>query len=174
MATTAKKSKSKKNTRGKSEGQKRPNKAEQPDHLRGRQKPEEFRQYGLFMALPTEERKEIFGFTTDKQFASHFKVHPGTLSEWKWEEDLWSIRDQYLIVFKKHTADIIAALAKRAKRTGEAFHSLSFLKVVEGFTEKTGLDLTSKGKRITGFEVIVRHATKEPTSSRDPRPADHK
>jgi hypothetical protein len=119
------------------------------------------------MALPIEERKEIFGFTTDKQFAAHFKIHPGTLSEWKWETDLWEIRDQYLIVFKKHTAEIIAALAKRAKRTGEAFHSLSFLKVVEGFTEKSGLDITSKGKRITGFSVVIRHAKNSPTSSRD-------
>ncbi|HOB90067.1 MAG TPA: hypothetical protein PKG74_01910, partial [Candidatus Colwellbacteria bacterium] len=90
-----------------------------------------------------------------------------TLSEWKLREELWSIRDQYLIVFKKHTADIISALAKRAKRTGEAFHSLSFLKVVEGFTEKTGIDLTSKGKKITGFEVVVRHAKNSPSSSRD-------
>lgn len=149
----------------------RTNRGELPGSLHNRTKPEEFRQYGLFMALPHEERKEIFGFTTDKQFGAHFKVSPQTLSEWKWEEDLWSIRDQYLIVFKKHTAEIIAALAKRAKRTGEAFHSLSFLKVVEGFTEKTGLDLTSKGKRITGFDVVVRHAKNEPTSSRDPQPA---
>lgn len=166
--TKAAKEKSKKNiSRGRGKGRQRPKGAEQPDHLRGRQKPEEFRQYGLFMALPIEERKEIFGFTTDKQFAAHFKIHPGTLSEWKWEEDLWSIRDQYLIVFKKHTAEIIAALAKRAKRTGEAFHSLSFLKVVEGFTEKTGLDITSKGKRVGGFEVVIRHAKNSPTSSRD-------
>lgn len=144
-----------------------PHKPKQPDQLIGRKKPEEFRQYGLFMALPTEERKAIFGFTTDKQFASKFKVNPGTLSEWKWEDDLWSVRDQYLIVFKKHTANIISALAKRAERTGEAFHSLSFLKVVEGFTEKTGIDLTSRGKKVTGFDVVVRHAKNEPTSSRN-------
>lgn len=145
-----------------------PHKPEEPGQLHGKKKPEEFRQYGLFMALPSEERKEIFGFTTDKQFAAHFKVNPGTLSEWKWEEELWGIRDQYLIVFKKHTAEIIAALAKRAKRTGEAFHTLSFLKVVEGFTEKSGLDITSKGKRVSGFEVLIRHAKNSPTSSRDP------
>jgi hypothetical protein len=167
MSKPAKEKTKKKISRGSVKRKADANKGEHPDRLHNRTKPEEFRQYGLFMALPHEERKEIFGFTTDKQFAAHFKVHPGTLSEWKWEEDLWSIRDQYLIVFKKHTAEIIAALAKRAKRTGEAFHSLSFLKVVEGFTEKTGLDITSKGKRVGGFEVVIRHAKNSPTSSRD-------
>lgn len=137
-------------------------------------KQEEFRQYALFMALPKEDRESVFGFTTDAQFASKFKLHPGTLSEWKWREDLWKIRDQHLIIFKKHTSEIIAALASRAKRTGEAFHSLSFLKVVEGFTEKQGLDLTSKGKRVSGFEVVIRHAKHSPTSSRDKKPGDGK
>lgn len=172
MAARKKKTKASRAS-GKKRGD-RANGGEQPDHLHGRQKPEEFRQYGLFMALPIEERKEIFGFTTDKQFGAHFKVSPQTLSEWKWEESLWTIRDQYLIVFKKHTAEIIAALAKRAKRTGEAFHSLSFLKVVEGFTEKTGLDITSKGRKVSGFTVEIVHAKNSPTSSRDPRPADGK
>ena len=143
-------------------------KPEHPDRLTNRTKPDEFRQYGLFMALPGEERMEIFGFKTDKDFAAKFKIHPGTLSDWKYEEELWEIRDSYLIQFKKHTADIIAALAKRAKKSGEAFHSLTFLKVVEGFTEKTGLDVTSKGKKVTGFEVTIRHAQHVPTSSRQP------
>lgn len=160
MGKTAPKKKNKK--AGKKSNTK-PNEGKEPDHLTGKRKPEEFRQYGLFMALPAEERKEIFAFTTDKQFADHFKVNPATLSKWKWEPELWEIRDQYLIVFKKHTAEIIAALAKRAKRTGEAFHSLSFLKVVEGFTEKSGLDITSKGKRVSGFEVVIRHAKNSPT-----------
>lgn len=127
----------------------------------------EFNQYGLFLALGHEERKAIFGFSTDQQFAKKFSVHPSTLSHWKLEEELWTIRDRYLIVYKKHTGPIIAALAKRAVRTGEAFHSLSFLKVVEGFTEKTGLDITSKGKRVGGFKVVVRHAAHSPTTSRN-------
>jgi len=121
------------------------------------------------MALPTEERKEIFGFTTDTQFAKEYDLENSTLSRWKWEPELWEIRDEYLVVFKKHTAEVIAALAKRAKRSGEAFHALSFLKVVEGFTEKTGLDITSKGKRVAGFRVEVVHAAKSPTST--PAPA---
>jgi hypothetical protein len=170
MSKTAKEKTKNKTPRGTTKRKPSPNKPTQPDRITGKKKPEEFRQYGLFMALPQEERKEIFGFTTDKQFAAHFKVNPGTLSEWKWEEDLWSIRDQYLIVFKKHTADIIASLAKRAKRTGEAFHTLSFLKVVEGFTEKNAVDFTSKGRKISGFEVVIKHASHAPTSSRDKKP----
>ena len=126
---------------------------------------QEFEQYGLFCALPTVERKAVFGFTNDGQFAKHFDVAPATLSHWKLEEELWTIRDRYLITFKKHTAPIIAALAKRAERTGEAFHSLSFLKVVEGFTEKTGLDITSKGKKVGGFVVEIVHGKNLPTSS---------
>lgn len=131
-------------------------------------KPEEFRRFGAFMALPIEERKAVFGFSTEKQFAAHFKVRPATLSEWKQREELWQIRDEHLIAFKKHTTAVIDALAKRAMRTGDAFHALSFLKVVEGFTEKTGMDLASKGRQIRGFDVIVHHTKHSPTSSRDP------
>lgn len=129
-------------------------------------KPEEFRRFGLFMALPSDERKAVFGFTTEKQFATRYGVRAATLTEWKQREDFWNVRDKHLIRFKKHTAAIINALAKRAERTGDAFHALTFLKVVEGFTEKAGMDLTSKGKQINGFKVIVQHAQKSPTSSR--------
>lgn len=167
MATSANK---KTPTRTREKRGKDRTKAKPRGYVPGIRKPEEFRQYALFLALPTEDRKTIFGFTTDKQFGDKFDIHPGTLSEWKWNEDLWEIRDQHLIIFKKHTADIINALAKRAKRTGEAFHSLSFLKVVEGFTEKQGLDITSKGRKVSGFEVVVRHAAHSPTTSRNPKP----
>ena len=154
---------SKKRTKPRTRRQNRPESA--PSGA-GANKPGEFERYGLFMALPMEERKEIFGFTQDQQFAKAYGVSKQTLSEWKWDPKLWDVRDKYLIVFKKYTARIIAALGKRAERTGEAFHSLSFLKVVEGFTEKTGLDLTSKGQKIGGFKVVVHHAAQSPTSSR--------
>lgn len=129
-------------------------------------KPEEFRQFGYFAALPIEERRAVFGFTTEKQFAAHFKVRPATLSEWKQREDFWKVRDQHLLGFKKHTTAVIEALAKRAIRTGDAYQALAFLKVVEGFTEKSGMDLTSKGQQVRGFKVIVRHAKHSPASSR--------
>jgi hypothetical protein len=31
-------------------------------------KSEEFKRFGTFIALPTEERKEVFGFSTEKEF----------------------------------------------------------------------------------------------------------
>lgn len=137
----------------------------QPPH--GNRKLHEFEKYALFIALPAADRKEFFGIYTDRQFGKKFGVNAGTLSEWKWDPKLWEARDKYMIHFKKHTAKILGALAKRAERTGEAFHTLSYMKLVEGFTEKSGLDLTSKGQPVKGFEVIIRHAKHSPTSSRD-------
>lgn len=134
---------------------------------RGVYKKNELEAYALFIALPRKDRKEFFGFDTDQQFAKTYELNAGTLSDWKLREELWQERDKHLIHFKKHTGEIISKLAERAKRTGEAFHTLTFMKLVEGYTEKSGLDLTSKGKPIKGFEVTIRHAKTSPTTTRD-------
>lgn len=126
----------------------------------------EFENYALFLALPLADRKEVFGATTDLQFAKKFNLNNATLSRWKFEPELWEIRDKYLLHFKKHTGKVLGALAKRAERSGEAFHVLSFMKLVEGWQEKSGLDLTSKGQKVSGFEVTIRHAAYSPTTNR--------
>lgn len=122
-------------------------------------KPEEFRRFGYFVALPIEERRTVFGFTTEKQFASHFKLRPATLSEWKQREDFWATRDKHLLTFKKHTSAVIEALAKRAIRTGEAYHVLAFLRIVEGLNEKDGTGLIS-GHVPARFKIVVHHEVK--------------
>ncbi|HVX90069.1 MAG TPA: hypothetical protein VHC20_00175 [Candidatus Paceibacterota bacterium] len=125
------------------------------DHLPKMHKPEEFKRFGAFMALPKEERMLVFGFTTEKQFAEHFKVRPATLSEWKQREDFWSVRDAYLAPFRAHTAQVIEALAKRAERTGDAYQVLTFLKVVEGFSDKG--NAFSLKQRKPPFRVEIVH-----------------
>lgn len=125
---------------------------------RGPYRKEEFERYALFMALPKIERKEFFGFSTDQEFAKKYELNKDTLTDWKLKPELWDARDKYLTHFKKHTAEILGKLAARAAKTGEAFHSLTFMKLVEGYTEKTGLDITSKGKKIDGFKVIIHGA----------------
>lgn len=128
------------------------------DRDRGVYKQREFEDYAFFMALDRKDRKEAFGFDTDAAFAKDRGLHPGTLTDWKYNEKLWELRDKHLIHFKKYTANIIGKLAARAERTGEAFHTLTYMKLVEGYSEKSGLDITSKGKKVAGFKVIVHHA----------------
>lgn len=125
----------------------------------------EFEEYGLFMALTRKDRKEVFGFETDKDFAKEHGLDPTTLTRWKYEERLWTVRDKYLLNFKKHTADVIGRLAERAAKSGDAFHALTFMKLVEGYSEKSGVDITTKGKKISGFKVIVHHATPQPPNN---------
>lgn len=127
---------------------------------RGRYKLNEFEQYALFLSLPKKDRKIEFGFDTDKEFAAEFQLHVGTLSEWKWDPKLWEKRDEYLLRLRKHTADILEAVALRTIKSGDSFHALNFMKMVEDYTDRTGLDLTSKGKKVEGFKFVVHKAPK--------------
>lgn len=136
-----------------------------PIRPRGVYKKSEFEEYGLFCALGAVERKEIFGFTTDAEFAESKALNPCTLTDWKYRDELWEVRDRYMVHFKKHTAAIISKLAHRAEKSGDFLHVQTFMKLVEGWVEKSGIDLTSKGKKVTGFNVVIRHANNSPTSS---------
>lgn len=131
----------------------------------GKRKDAEFEYFALFTALPMKERKEIFGFQTAIQFGKAYKVNPCTLSEWKWDPKFYELRDKYLIHFKQHTAEVLRSLTDRAKRTGEAFHVLTYMKLVEDYSEKTGLDLTTKGQKVSGFRIIIN----EPGRSDNPK-----
>lgn len=143
-------------------GKNKKNKANKPEateeRARGVYKVKEFEDYAFFMALDRKDRKEAFGFDSDAAFAKDRGLHPGTLTDWKYNPKLWEARDKHLIHFKKYTADIIGKLAARAARSGEAFHTLTYMKLVEGYSEKSGVDITSKGKKVAGFKVIVHHA----------------
>jgi hypothetical protein len=138
--------------------------------LSARKKDVELEKYALFMALPRKDRKEIFGYDTDQGFSKANSVSPQTLSEWKWIPKLWELRDKYLIHFKKRTANIIAKLADRAERTGEAFHTLTYMKLVEGYSEKSGVDLTSKGQKISGFKITIVHGPHRQNNPNSERP----
>ncbi len=130
------------------------------EEKKGRYKLNEFEQYALFLSLPKKDRKLEFGFDTDKDFAKEFEMNAGTLSEWKWDAKLWEKRDEYLLRLRKHTADILEAVAQRAIKSGDSFHALNYMKMVEDYTDRTGLDLTSKGKKVEGFKFVVHKAPK--------------
>jgi hypothetical protein len=125
---------------------------------RGAYKRAELENYALFTALPKKDRIEHFGFHTDQEFAREFDLHAGTLSDWKYSPELYEAREKYMIHFRKHTANIIGKFAERAEKRGDSFDVLTFMKVVENWSEKSSLDVTSKGKKVTGFNVIVHNA----------------
>ena len=79
-----------------------------------------------------------------------------TLTDWKLKPEFWESRDKYMGTFRKFTADVLAALARRAIAKGYAFEAQTWMKIVEGWNEKSTLDLTSKGKQIKGFEFVLR------------------
>lgn len=133
-----------------------PKKADTPkEAARGVYKLPEFEQYSFFLSLPKKDRTVSFGFHTDGDFAKEFQLHPGTLTDWKSNPDLWEKRDNHLLHFRKYTADILEAVAQRTIKTGDSFHALNYMKMVEDYTERSGLDLTSKGKKVEGFKFVV-------------------
>lgn len=126
--------------------------------LLGIKKPTEFEKYAFFLSLPATERDQTFGYHTEADFAKENKVHPGTLTEWKHDDRVWEKRDLYMRSFRRFTADVIAALARRAMKAGYAFEVQTWMKLVEGWNEKSTVDITSRGKKVTGFKVVVHHA----------------
>lgn len=134
----------------------------------------EFEKYAFFLSLPTPERIEAFGYSTEHEFAKQFKVHPGTLTEWKQHEELWKKRDGYLRSFRRLTADVLASLARRAIKQGYAFEVQTWMKLVEGWSEKSSVDITSRDKRIDGFEIVIVPPENEnpgsPNKKAQPRP----
>jgi hypothetical protein len=124
----------------------------------------EFERYAFFLALPTHERKTVFGYKTDLAFAEENKVNKGTLSEWKWKPELWEAREKYMLHFKKFTADVLHSLAQRAIKKGYGYEAQVWLQGVEGL--KQGVDLTSKGQRVRGIEFIVRNGSSNPDKKR--------
>ena len=127
--------------------------------FKNKKKPAEFENYAFFLSLENDQREEIFGYTTAKDFAAAKKLHPGTLSEWKNSNLIWRIRDRYLKRFKRYTPDILAALARTAMKRGDAGEVKAWMQLIEGWSDK--VDITSKGKRITGFKII-EHAPRSP------------
>lgn len=110
----------------------------------GIKKQREFELYGLFLALPREEREEIFGYHTDQGFCKQHKVSPWALVDWKSKPELWEIRDKHFSVFKKYTADIISAVRNNVLRKGDAQGGKLFLQFVENWSEKQKVEETRR------------------------------
>jgi hypothetical protein len=117
-------------------------------------KKREFEIYAFFMSLGAVEREQAFGFSTDSAFAEKYRLHPGTLTEWKKSEDLWNIRNSFFKPFKKYTADIITSLARRAIKLGMGYDVEQWMRMIEGYNPQMGIDVTSKGEQIGGFKIV--------------------
>ena len=132
--------------------------AKKEQRKRGAYRRAEFEKYALFTALPKKDRTDFFGFHTDQDFAAEFDLNAGTLTDWKTDPKLYEARDDFMIHFKKHTANIIGKLAERTEKSGDAFAAMTFMKIVEGWSETSKVDITSKGKKVQGFKFIVHNA----------------
>ena len=117
----------------------------------------EFELYAFFLSLPAQERNEEFGFSKDIDFGGKYKINPATLTEWKKDDKLWDIRNHHMKALRRHTVNILAALARKATKRGDAFEVMTWMKLMEGWTDKSGLDLTSKGDKIEGFQIIIHN-----------------
>lgn len=128
----------------------------------------EFERYAFFVALPTPERQEAFGFHTDSDFAEANKVNRDTLTDWRLKPEFWEARDKYMGSFRRFTADVLGALARRTISKGYAFEAQTWMKIVEGWNEKSTLDLTSKGRQIKGFEFVLRNPNANTSANNQP------
>jgi hypothetical protein len=104
-------------------------------HIR---KPAERMELVRFVALAHPERMEEFGFTTLGEFAKRFKVNPGTLSEWLKEPEIQEqIKATWKRWGKERTPDVIMSLYKKAITEGNAAEAMTWMKIIEDWTEET-------------------------------------
>jgi hypothetical protein len=102
----------------------------------GHNKMREFEIYASFLALPHDERKEVFTFVTDTEFSKKYNVAQKTLSLWKKDDKLWEARNQYLKGFKKYTANVLRYLYAGMAEKKSASEAMAWFKLVEGYKEK--------------------------------------
>lgn len=74
----------------------------------------EFKMFAAFLACTMGERREKFGFTSDKEFAAKFKLSHDTLTEWKKRDDLWELRDKNLVMLKQFTLEVLEGVRNKA------------------------------------------------------------
>lgn len=87
----------------------------------------EYSRFIIFCALPQSARKAILApdekgeWYTQVDFARTFKLEPATLSDWKHRQGFWDevfkTRRDY---FKERTGEVLDAVERKAKRTGDA------------------------------------------------------
>lgn len=111
--------------------------------FRPRMRLAEFEAYASFLALPYDERKKVFGFYLDNEFAKRYNLNQATLVKWKKDEEFWRLRDEYLKDFKKYTANVIKSLYKGIIEKKSASEVMAWFKLVEGKSEGLSEDKSS-------------------------------
>ncbi len=105
-----------------------------------------FEAYAQFIALPTNEQQEVFGYVTDQAFARAHKLGKNTLTRWKTYEELWTMRDLTLQGMKRYTAQIMEAMRNKAIKEGDAAAAKLHLQYIEKWNPRVevaaSIDLT--------------------------------
>lgn len=97
-----------------------------------------FEEYAQFIALPTNEAIELYGYHTDLAFAAAHKLSNKTLTKWKTYDELWTRRDQTLQGMKRYTAQVMEAMRNQALK-GDAAAAKLHLQYIEKWNPKLEL-----------------------------------
>ena len=95
-----------------------------------------FEAYAQFIALPTNEQQEAFGYVTDQAFARAHKLGKNTLTRWKTYDELWTLRDLTLQGMKRYTAQIMEAMRNKAIKEGDPAAAKLHLQFIEKWNPK--------------------------------------
>ena len=95
----------------------------------------EFEAYARWLALPSKERQP----STQYEFAEKYGIRREVTSIWKHSPLLWEkVREYREEWTRDETSDVISALARRAKRTGDPNAVKLWMELVEEFVEDKG------------------------------------
>ena len=96
------------------------------------------------MGLKDENVKKLLGIYNQTEFAKEYKIRIATLSDWNkriYEKNL--IFDSIGIWAKSMTPNIMMAMGKTALKKGEAKEVLAWVKIIDGWSDKSQVDLTA-------------------------------
>ena len=111
-------------------------------HKIGQQKMAEKLEYIRFTGTPRVFRDKDWGFNSDSEFAKHFKVNPGTLSEWRKDPEFWNeVRDRLRTLLKDKIPDVMAGVYKKIIKDGSAAEAKFFMQWVDDWKEKSEVNL---------------------------------
>lgn len=105
----------------------------------------EYQEFVRFMALPRFFRAREYGFENESDFAKKFKINRATLTQWKKKDDFWNeVKRLWKKWGKERTPDVILGLYRTAVKQGRAAEALVWMKIIEDWKEKTGLEVSGE------------------------------
>lgn len=119
----------------------------------------------LWFALPAHEKIKM-GIETHEAFADYHGLNRRTITRWKARSDFYpklkALRDGWA---RDRTSDVIAAMYKTAMK-GNPLAQVTWMKVFEGFTEKTETTMTQKVEIGVGDIRFLIEQLPEPLKSK--------